>query len=231
MQWSLTNLRGVYTTSTWLPWVTPTVSVPHRHTNLFPGVYVHQLTDLSDDQVVSIHGMPVTNPERTIIDLASCVSDGRLDLILDRALSTGTLELEKLARLFSSLGRRGKPGTARMRRLLEKRDQDYAPPDSLLELRLIGLIRDAGLPEPEPQFQPPWLAPTDGRVDFAYPTHRLIVEGDSRKWHTLMKAFDTDRHRDNQAQLAGWRILRFTWRDIIEDPLMVANSIGRALED
>ncbi|MGH8915835.1 MAG: type IV toxin-antitoxin system AbiEi family antitoxin domain-containing protein [Acidimicrobiia bacterium] len=213
-----------------LAWVTPTVSVPHRHTKLFPGVYVHQMTDLSDDQVISIGGLPVTNPERTVIDLASCLSDSRLDVIVDRALSTGTLELEKLADLFATLGRRGKPGTARMRRLLEKRDQEYAPPESQLELKLLGLIREAELPEPELQFQPSWLAPTNGRVDFAYPSHRLIIEADSRKWHTLMKSFDTDRHRDNQAQLAGWRILRFTWRDIREDPLMVTTVIGRALE-
>lgn len=214
-----------------LPWVTPTVSVPHRHTKLFPGVYVHQLTDLSDDQIISIRNMPVTNPERTVIDLATCMTDSRLDLTLDRALSVGTVDLERLAMLFSSLGRRGKPGTARMRRLLEKRGEDYAPPDSLLELRLLGLIRDSELPEPELQFQPPWLAPTNGRVDFAYPGRRLIVEGDSRKWHMLMKSFDTDRYRDNQAQLAGWRMLRFTWRDITEDPLMVASAIRRALEN
>jgi very-short-patch-repair endonuclease len=44
-----------------------------------------------------------------------------------------------------------------------------------------------------------------------------------------MDAFDTDRHRDNQAQLAGWRVLRFSWRDITEDPSMVTSSIRSAL--
>jgi hypothetical protein len=213
-----------------LPWVTPTVSVPHRQTNQFPGVYVHQLTDLSDDQVVMIRGLPVTTPERTVIDLAVSLSDGRLHWILDRALSSGTVDLEALADLFSSLGRRGKPGTARMRRLLEVRDQDYVPPDSVLEHRLLGLIEDAGLPIPALQFHPAWLAPTNGRVDFAYPAQRLIIEGDSRKWHGLMESFDADRHRDNQAQLAGWRILRFTWKDILDDPLMVTSAIRQALD-
>lgn len=212
-----------------LPWVTPTVSVPHRHTNQFPGVFVHQLTDLSDDQVVTMRGLPVTNPERTIIDLAASVSDHRLHWILDRALATGMVDLQRLADLFSNLGRRGKPGTARMRRMLEVRDQQYVPPDSVLEHRLLGLILEAELPQPDIQFQPEWLVPTNGRVDFAYPARRLIIEGDSRKWHALMESFDTDRHRDNQAQLAGWRILRFTWKDIMDDPMMVTSGIRRAL--
>jgi very-short-patch-repair endonuclease len=45
-----------------------------------------------------------------------------------------------------------------------------------------------------------------------------------------MESFDADRHRDNQAQLAGWRILRFTWKDILDDPLMVTSAIRRALD-
>lgn len=212
-----------------LPWINPTVTVPHRHTKVFEGVVVHQSTDISDDHVVLIRGLPVTNPERTIIDLAAAVTEGRLDWILDRALSSGAVDLEKLAAMFSILGRRGKPGTTTTRRLLEKRDQSYAPPDTVLEQRLLGIIDHNGLPRPTPQFTPPWLVPTNGRVDLAYPETRLIIEGDSRKWHLLMESFETDRHRDNHAQLAGWRILRFTWRDIIEDPMMIAASVRAAL--
>jgi hypothetical protein len=157
------------------------------------------------------------------------LTDARLDWILDRALSSGAVDLEVLAALFSTIGRRGKPGTTRIRRLLDKRGADYQPPDTVLEQRLLDLILGAGLTRPTPQFRPPWLVPTSGRVDFAYPKKRLIIEGDSRKWHLLMDSFQTDRHRDNQAQLAGWRILRFTWRDITEDPLMVVAMIRAAL--
>jgi very-short-patch-repair endonuclease len=212
-----------------LPWVVPTVTVPHRQTHAFLGVVVHQSTDISDDHLVKRQGLPVTNSERTIIDLATVLTDRRLDWILDRALSSGIVDLDRLASLFSSIGRRGKPGTARVRRLLEKRGQTYQPPDSELEQHLLDIIVNADLPRPTPQFRPPWLVPTSGRVDFAYPEAKLIIEGDSRKWHMLMGSFETDRHRDNQAQLAGWRILRFTWKDITEDPLMVAASVRAAL--
>jgi hypothetical protein len=212
-----------------LPWSAPTVTVPHRLTHEHPGVYVHQSTDISDDQVIEIRGLPVTNPERTIYDLAAVLSERRLDWILDRAISAGSVDLDRLAEVFASLARRGKPGTARLRRLLESRDKEWVPPDSALENRLLRLIEEAELPMPARQFHAPWLGPTNGRVDFAYPEQRLVIEGDSRRWHLLMKSFDVDRQRDNQAQLAGWRILRFTWDDIIVRPEMVADAIRSAL--
>lgn len=208
-----------------LRWAPPTVTVPHRLTHSFPGVVVHQSTDISDADEVTILGLPVTNPERTIIDLAAVVTDRRLDWVLDRALSSGAVDLTRLSDLFSTLARRGKPGTTRIRRMLEKRDQTYVPSESVLEQRLLAIIEQHHLPTPVLQFRPPWLVPTNGRVDFAYPDDRLIIEGDSRKWHLLMKSFEIDRHRDNQAQLAGWRILRFTWQDIAERPGTVAATI------
>jgi hypothetical protein len=212
-----------------LLWSAPTVTVPHRLTHEHPGVYVHQSTDISDDHVVEIRGLPVTNPERTVFDLAAVLSERRLDWILDRAMSAGTVDLDRLGDLFASLARRGKPGTAKLRRLLERRGQGSVPPDSALENRLLHLIEEAELPIPTRQFHAPWLSPTNGRVDFAYPEHRLVIEGDSRRWHLLMKSFDVDRQRDNQAQLAGWRILRFTWEDIVDRPVIVAGAIRSGL--
>jgi very-short-patch-repair endonuclease len=212
-----------------VPWSVPTVTVPHRLTHEFPGVYVHQSTDISDEEVVLIRGLPVTTAERTIIDLAAVLHESRLDWILDRALSSGAVELDRLAEVFAGLARRGKPGTTKTRQLLEKRDQSYVPPDSVLEQRLLGIIREEGLPAPKSQFRPPWLVPSNGRVDFAYPDLRLVIEGDSRRWHLLMKSFELDRQRDNLAQIAGWRILRFTWKDIVDRPGLVADTVRAAL--
>ncbi|MEX1093012.1 MAG: DUF559 domain-containing protein [Acidimicrobiia bacterium] len=101
--------------------------------------------------------------------------------------------------------------------------------ESTLETRLHNLISAAGLPLPTTQYRPPWLKSTNGRVDIAYVDERLIVEGDSLRWHGTPETFQADRHRDNLAQLAGWRILRFTWEDITRRPSYVVDSIRRAL--
>ena len=103
------------------------------------------------------------------------------------------------------------------------------PEVSALEERLIELIDRVGLPPASREFRAPWLAPSDGRVDLAYEERRLVIEADSRRWHMLADAFLTDRERDNRAQLAGWRVLRFTWWDIEERPEYVVSMIREAL--
>jgi len=44
-----------------------------------------------------------------------------------------------------------------------------------------------------------------------------------------MEAFESDRRRDNLAQLNGWRVLRFTWNDLNETPARVLYQIAEAL--
>lgn len=211
--------------------IKPTVSVPIRRSKEMHGVTVHQLTDLADSHVAHVDDLPVTIAERTVVDLAAVLKEGHLGRILDHGLASGTIDFGLLRELFTELGRRGKPGTVKLRGLIEVRGGSYTPPHSELERLLVEVLDRAGLPEPVRQFRAPWLRPVNGRVDLAYPESRLLIEGDSRRWHMLMEAFETDRLRDNAAQLAGWRILRFTWREITDNPERVARTVGKALED
>lgn len=210
--------------------VKPTVSVPRRRTKDLEGVSVHQLTDLTDDHIEIIDGLPVTDAERTIVDLAAVLSENYLESIVDNGLASGRIDLDRLIELHMALARQGKPGTVKLRTILQPRAPGYVAPESELERRLLQLIRRAELPEPNRQFRPEWLRPSKGRVDLAYPGHLLVVEGDSRRWHTMLNSFEIDRLRDNAAQLAGWRILRFTWAEITEHPERVASTIRRALQ-
>lgn len=172
----------------------------------------------------------MTKTERTILDLAAVISERHLARVIDTSLAAGRVDLEVLDDLFSQVGRRGKPGTAVMRRLLEARMGDNLAPESELERRLLEVIHISGLPSPVCQFRAPWLRAVNGRVDLAYPDRLLVIEGDSRRWHTVATAFETDRLRDNAAQLAGWRILRFTWEEITQNPTRVVSTIRKALE-
>ena len=209
--------------------VKPTVSVPRNKTKNLQGITVHQLADLEPHHVVEVDGLPVTNPARTIVDLAAVVAEGHLERVLDNGLASGVIEFDALDLTFGELGRRGKPGTARLRALIDSRGGDFVAPDSELERRLLCVIDNAALPPPVRQFRAPWLRRINGRVDLAYPDDKLLIEGDSRRWHLLADAFETDRLRDNAAQLAGWRVLRFTWVEIVDNPERVAATIRRAL--
>lgn len=207
----------------------PVVSVAIRRSNRFPNVLVHQLTDLTPDHVAQIDHLPITTPTRTIVDLASCIGVLRLTRCLDHVLSSGLAGLDDLNQTFNSLARKGKPGVAKLRSVLTSRQALSAIPESVLETETLALLELADVGQPELQWRPPWLRQVNGRVDFAYPKHRLIVEADSRRWHNTPAAFQLDRNRDNLAQLAGWRILRFTWTDVTTRPEYVVDSVRSAI--
>lgn len=205
------------------------VTVPVRRSNRYPGVDVRQKTDLAADQVAWKAGLPVTTPARTIIDLAAHLGVSRLARLVDWTVAQGLTSNETLLGLFADVGRRGKPGTQKLRKVMEDRGGAPDRDPSELEWRLVDLIERAGLPSPTREFKAPWLAPTNGRVDLAYEDHLLVIEADGRRWHTQADAFLTDRERDNLAQLAGWRVLRFTWWDVEQRPEYVVLTIRKAL--
>lgn len=207
----------------------PNVTVSHRGTHTFPGVIVHQSTDLLDEHVMEIADMRVTTPPRTIVDLSKVYSARRLERIVENALIAGKVDLDDLVELTTALSRRGKVGIKRMRRVIENLTGN-ALSESELERLLIELIVNAGLPEPVKQFHAPWLKRLNGRVDLAYPMYKILIEGDSRRWHGTFDAFESDRTRDNAAQIAGWIILRITWRMIQTEPSMVIQTVKAALE-
>ena len=207
----------------------PVVTVPHRRSNRFVEVRVRQSTDLDQRYVTHVAGLPVTNPIRTMFDLASVTNLGRLRSMVQKALVGRRIAFEDLAVILEELGRRGRPGTARFRMLLEEVSPGIVAPESVMEERLIRLLSGSDLPMPTLQMPLPWRDTVEGRVDFAYEDARVIIECDGRRWHTTMEAFEKDRRRDNLAQLNGWRVLRFTWKDLTETPARVLDQITQAL--
>ena len=207
----------------------PTVTVHHRGTYSFPGLVVHQSTDLMPEHVVRIDGMSVTSPERTIIDLAKVVGARRLAETVDQSLAAGVVDFERLAILFRALSRRGKKGMRVLSKIIEDRSDDEPVPESVLEYRFVQLLDGSGLPHPTRQFNAPWLDAIQGRVDFAYVSAQVVIEADSRRWHRLSAAFEADRRRDMAAQMEGWIVLRFTWEMIENDPRYVVQTVRTAL--
>ena len=65
-------------------------------------------------------------------------------------------------------------------------------------------------------------------VDAVWLRQRLVVELDSRRYHDTRAAFERDRVRDARLQVAGYRVLRVTWKRLHGEPQIVAGTI-RAL--
>jgi hypothetical protein len=147
---------------------------------------------------------------------------------LDQAVRLRLTTYVEVSDLLEVLARKGKPGVTKLRRVLEARVGSNFVTDSLLETRLFEVLVEGGLPVPTTQFRPPWLRRVNGRVDLAYIEARIIVEGDSQRWHGAPEAFQIDRTRDNLAQISGWMILRFTGMTS-RRPHLVVSTIERAL--
>lgn len=205
------------------------VTVPHRRTNRCQDVVVHESTDLAPHHVTVNGGLPVTTPERTIVDLAAVTRPMRLRSIIESGVVTQRIEMASVVRVFDEIARRGKPGVAALRTILDELSGGPIVVESELERRFLEVVRTAGLPDPVVQLSVPWRSRTAGRVDFAYPVERLIIECDGRRWHTAFESFEVDRRRDNTAQLAGWRVLRFTWGDVTRSAPHVVHAIRSAL--
>lgn len=205
------------------------VTVRHRSSNRCLGVVVHESTDLAPEHIERLADLPVTTVARTFIDLAAVMGPRRYRRVVDDAIAARRLDLDELRRRFAAVARRGRPGTALLREVLDELGPGHVPAESELESRLLELLDAGGMPVPVRQLPLPWRTRETGRVDFAYPQHRLLIECDGRRWHTSVDAFQNDRRRDNLAQLAGWRVLRFTWDDVTGRPGDVLDTLTTAL--
>jgi very-short-patch-repair endonuclease len=67
-------------------------------------------------------------------------------------------------------------------------------------------------------------------VDFAYPEIKLAIEVDGFGVHGTPRAMAKDFVRQNGLVPYGWRVLRFTWRQVTREPGMVAGTIRSALQ-
>jgi very-short-patch-repair endonuclease len=91
---------------------------------------------------------------------------------------------------------------------------------SELEWKLLRLCRRHRLAKPEVNVRVEMFT-----VDFLWRSSRLIVEVDGWESHRTRSAFEADRARDARLNLLGYRVLRFTWRQVKSDGAGVAAAI------
>jgi very-short-patch-repair endonuclease len=96
--------------------------------------------------------------------------------------------------------------------------------ESELEGRFLRLCARAGLPLPEPNRHV-----LGYRVDCLWPERRLVVELDGYEFHRGRDAFESDRERDSRLRLAGYLVLRFTWRQVMDRPGQVVALLFQEL--
>ena len=189
---------------------------------------VRRLASMPPGHVTVLRGMPVTAPARTIVDLVGLTSRRELEALVVEAIRTNVVTLRALKRCAGALSARGRSGPRAVIRLLDAWDP-AAPPESVLESKLLAILRSAGLPAPVAQPEVALPGGTCARLDFAYPDRMVAIEADGYRWHGNAASWRTDLARRNQLTRLGWRTLHFTWRDVrSRRPDHIVEKIGRA---
>ena len=177
-----------------------------------PGLRIHRSTTLEDDTMI-LRGIPITNPLRTILDLATVLADRPLEHAVDLADQRRLID-------FAELRRRSLPRS--LQTVLARYSSTITR--SVLEERFLALCDDHRLPQPVTN------TIAEGReVDFAWRDARLIVEVDGYRYHRSPSVFEDDRERDVTLGLAGWTVLRFTYAQVVRRPAWVAAAVADRL--
>ena len=198
------------------------VTVPYRTGRARrAGLRIHRSTSLPSEETTVHDAIPVTTLARTLLDLADTTKRSTVQRAVERAEVLRSFDLRAIDATIERHPKR--PGSSRLATVLADYVQDE-PTRSEMENRFLSLCSEHGLPRPR-------VNPQIGiyTVDFLWPQRRLIVEADSRKHHATRAAFEADRARDAELTVAGYRVVRFTYRQIERDPAAVAATIDRLL--
>jgi very-short-patch-repair endonuclease len=183
-----------------------------------PGVVVHQVGPLATVDITILDAIRVTSCTRTLIDLAAVVPAETVEEALDDALRRRLTNLPRLGRRIEAMGRKGRPGIAVLRGFIQTRAESGTIPESVIETKLLRLLRRTSSPQPECQFEVRERGRFLARVDFAYPDIRLAIEVDGYRWHSGRARWEHDLRRRNDLTARGWRVIHVTWSDLEARP-------------
>jgi hypothetical protein len=186
------------------------------------GVAAHRTRRLPADEQMLCKRIPCTTVARTLVDLAGALQVRRLRQAVEQSLVLRVFDQAATARALD--GARGRRGTRALRDLLAQVSDEPPITNRELERRFLELVRRTGLPMPVVNG---WVA--GHQVDFHWPAQRLVIETDGRATHAHALAFHEDRRRDLELALAGWRVLRVTWRQAVDEPGRVTAMLRSVL--
>jgi hypothetical protein len=187
---------------------------------------VHESTQFDRIDRTVRRAVPVTGIERTLLDLAAVVGDTLVLAAVDSARRQGLTSWEAMDRTLGRHARRGRGGTRRFRRTLERLTGEPTATLSGWSWQVSQLLQASHLPAPSREYV---VRDPSGafvaQVDLAYPLIRLAIELDSVAHHDNARSFVADRRRWNRLTTLGWTPLAFTYRDFTERPAELVQRV------
>jgi very-short-patch-repair endonuclease len=196
------------------------ITVPPGRTVKRPRIEIRR-TDLDAKDIRTRHGLRLTSPPRTILDLSSLLDRERLESLVAEAAYRG---LASEAELRAQLkGNERRKGVAKLRRVL---DLPGGPQRtrSCGERAMLRLLRDARMTGFESN------ARIHGyEVDVLWRTAGVCVELDGWDGHSSRLAFERDRLKAARLSSHGITVIPITGRQLRYDPGGVIERLRRAI--
>jgi predicted transcriptional regulator of viral defense system len=199
------------------------VTAPNRRGRSPDGVAAHRDGSVQPIDKTTLYGVPCTGVARTLLDFAAVAPDWEVRKAVAQAEILRILDKAKLRALLKRSRRRR--GVARLRLILDTIHPQTKRTRSELERLFLEMCAKRPVPDPEVNV---WLSAPNGRryqADFLWREKKLIIEADSRRFHDTDSSFVSDRKRQQQLELAGWRVSRCTWEEVEHEPRRLALTI------
>ena len=177
------------------------VSVRRRCKVRRTGLRARSRPSLRAEDVVERRRIPVTSIVQTLVDLATELSDGRLERAVNEGDKHDLIDPEALREALAA--RVGEPGVKRLAALLDERT--FRLSDDELERLFRPIATAAGVPV---ELTKAWV--NELEVDFYWPSLGLVVETDGLRYHRTASQQARMVRRDQKHVAAGYRVLRFT---------------------
>lgn len=188
------------------------------------GVRLHQTRSLPAEHTTVEAGIPVTSLERTFLDTAGRSDARQLEHDLVEADRSHRLRWPELWQVLTEHGR-GRKGVMRLKRVAAQVDPRFADAVSPSEVDFLMLCREEGLQMPQVN-----VLVEGKRVDFYWPAKRLIVEADSYGYHADRPAFERDHQSTVDLEVAGYRVLRTTFKMLQSNPRPFLSLVRGSLD-
>lgn len=185
-----------------------------------PGIAVHRAALDRDERTIH-RGIPISSPGRTLADLGHHLTARELESCVDRAI-TENLVTPSTLRTAATRRRHA----VALRGLLQAAERFDSVTESELEEAFLRLVREAGLPRPTLNASVAGM-----RVDAIWHGERVAVELDGYRWHRTRTRQESDRKREARLRRDGWMPLRYSARQVFDEPLAVVSDITRVLAE
>jgi len=205
----------------------PELATPYAVHARSERVVAHR-ADASSMMIRRVRGIPMTGIEHTMLRLAATPDPQAFEIAFEDARRRRLTSVPAVRAYLDRFGGRGRPGTARVRRVLDAVDP-RVPARFALEVRTRRLLVEAGLTTFEREFPLTWGGRTY-RYDFAFPAERVILETNGRRWHDDATDYERDQEKWSVPGRLGYRLVLATWTKATDRPQALISELRATLD-